>query len=149
MTTGTPTAASTTPNEQGDDPDDVDPLDAYMASIASEIAYQAPLGTDAVVPRPIPPTPRTATAVHRQLLSPAQLALAEKVAASPFCDVLSRGKGKRLRVSGGGSGSGSGGSGSGGGVDVNRNEGRHGDGGGEAEQACLGLLMAQPADFLR
>lgn len=147
MTAGTPTAASTTAKEQEDDPDDVDPLDAYMASIASEVAHQAPLGTDAVAPHPTPPTPRTATALPRQLPSPAQLAVAKKVAASPFCDILSRGKGERLRVSGGGGSSSGGGSADG--VGANRNDGRHGDGGGEAEQACLGLLMAQPAEFLR
>lgn len=138
MPTGTPAASTTAPEEQEDDPDYVDPLDAYMASIASEVAHQAPLGIDAGAPPPTPPAPRTATATPLQLPSPAQLAVAKKVAASPFCDVLLRGKGERLRASGGGSGG-----------DGSENNGCHGGGGGEAEQACLGLLLAQPAEFLR
>lgn len=142
MTTGTPTTATTATTaaaeEQGGDGDFIDPLDSYMASIASEVTHQAPLGTVANAP----PQPRsTPTASPLQLPSLAQLAVAKKVAVSPFCDVLLRGKGERLRSSGGGSGSG---------VDANLNGVRHSSGGGgEAEQACLGLLLAQPAEFLR
>lgn len=58
--------------------DDIDPLDAYMDSLADEVTQQA---EDDTVPSP-PPSPSS------QQPSPAQLAVADKVAVSPFCNVL-------------------------------------------------------------
>ncbi|CAN0023677.1 unnamed protein product [Ectocarpus fasciculatus] len=58
--------------------DDIDPLDAYMDSLANEVTQQA---EDDTAPSPSP-------SPSSQPPSPAKLAVANKVAASPFCNVL-------------------------------------------------------------
>lgn len=129
---------------------DIDPLDAYMDSIAGEITQQA-----VEVPSPSPPSPPP-TSSFPQLASPspAQRAIADKVSASPFCDILTsvqRGAGDTswehrtgsVAASqpsrAGGSGGGGGGSG----------EANRPGGSGGAGEACLCLLLGHPAEFLR
>lgn len=113
----------------------IDPLDAYMDSIAGEITQQA-----TEVPPSPPSPPPTSTSP-----SPAQRAIADKVSASPFCDVLTstpRGAGDGWEQRAGG-----------GIADCANQPNRAGggDGGcsGDAAEACLRLLLGDPAEFLR
>ncbi len=113
--------------------DDIDPLDAYMDSIADDVTRQAPdedTPLSAMLPQPPAPT------AHPDCLesSPAQLAVARKVAASPFCDVL-RGRWGHPTANG-----------------VAENGDRASGGGGGAEaatEACLRMLLGHPGEFLR
>lgn len=135
-----------TPSATGVEGDATDPLDAYMASIASEITHQAPIeGGDIAQSPGAPPTATIAAHVpllpyegapfvHPRPSSAAQLAIAQKVASSPFCDVLRRGGG---RIRGGSI------------VDAEDHDSQGGSGSNEAREACLALLLDQPADFLR
>lgn len=116
---------------------EIDPLDAYMDSIAGEVTQQA-------TETPSPPSPQPASS-HRQLgsPSPAQRAIADKVSASPFCNVLTSipreaGDGWEHRPGSGTADCAS---------QPNGDGGR--SGAGEASAACLRLLLADPADFLR
>lgn len=126
--------------------DDIDPLDAYMASLTGEITQQAP-----DITTPSPPSSRS-TSSHRRRQQPppstAQLAIANKVSASPFCDVLNNtaaSRGARDRP-GHRMGSGVADSDAAGSSDQH-NGAATADG--EATEACLRLLLDQPAEFLR
>ncbi|CAN0169118.1 unnamed protein product [Scytosiphon promiscuus] len=140
------------------DEDEVDPLDAYMASLAGEATEQA-RGTSVSPPPPGPATgqqPPPLPQSSPSSPSPAIRAIVDKVSASPFCDVLSASgnAGGRRRA----------------GVDHGRdhpngsfagtaaypadNSGTQQNGGrpaaaAAAAAACLTLLTNQPAEFLR
>lgn len=127
---------------------DIDPLDAYMDSIASEVTQQA---TETPTPSPPARPPATSSlSSHQQLASPtpAQSAIAEKVSVSPFCDVLT----SAPRVAGVSwehrTGTGIADCACAG--QPNEAGGSVGGGGsGDAAEACLRLLLSDPAEFLR
>jgi len=124
--------------------DDIDPLDAYMDSIADEATRQAPdEDTRLSTLLQQPPAPTSHPDVVES--SPEQRAVARKVAASPFCNVLggygrrgSRDRWGAPTANGPGNGDRDSGGGGGGGDDD-----------GEATEACLRMLLGQPAEFLR
>lgn len=127
---------------------DIDPLDAYMDSIAGEVTQQA---TEPSTPSPSLPRPTSSPSPRRQpaaSASPAQRAIAAKVSASPFCDVLTsipRGAGNSWEHRTSGSGVADSASQPNGGAGGTRSSG----GAGDASEACLRLLLVDPAEFLR
>lgn len=117
--------------------DDIDPLDAYMASLADEVTQQAP----DTITTPSPP-PSRSTLFHRQQQPPsmAQVEIAEKVSGSRFCDVLRDRPGHPMMSSGVTDSAAA--------VNRDRNNGAA-TAAGEATEACLRLLVDHPAEFLR
>lgn len=109
----------------------VDPLDAFMASIDSDIIQQATLG-DTREKKPPCSTRIVASSPGDTVPAPAQLAAASKVAGSPFFDLLQR---RRVDIADDGSDS------------YGRHEGSNRIT--EAREASLRLLQSQPAEFLR
>lgn len=120
-----------------------DPLDAYMASLDSEIVKQVTLASninirvDHISPHSMHLLPtRSASKTDglrenpRQLATENQISIAKKVIESPYCDVLGKESRSRQRFYAGTE--------KGAGVD-NR----------KAEESCLRLIMAEPAEFLR
>lgn len=126
--------------------DEQDPLDAFMASLDSEIVKQASIGGEDIHDRTnkisffsscavtSTETSSTSNGAVQQIVgkgpSATQLAIAKKVAASPHCDVLGRGGRSRQRWC------------------TNANP-KDEDDVLEMEESCLKLLRAYPADFLR
>lgn len=124
--------------------DDIDPLDAYMASLADEITQQAPdTTTTAAATTPFSPPSRSTSSQRQQHTPPStiQLEIAEKVSASPFCDVLRDRPGHRTMGSGVAVSTGTGSS--------DQHNGAAPAATGEATEACLRLLVNHPAEFLR
>lgn len=124
----------------------MDPLDEYMASIDSDITRQeAPSSSDAATHTPATHPPASIhdaattrfknAASHHQAPSPVQLAIAAKVAASPFCDVMRKRRFGCLRF----------------GADVDRDGNINQEGGenDDMESFCLRLLLEHSAEFLR
>lgn len=109
----------------------MDPLDAFMASIDSDIVQQATPGDIREKKHPCS-TRIVASSPGDTLPAPAQLATASKVAHSPFFDLLQR---RRVDTMGDGSNS------------YDRGEGSNRIT--EAREASLRLLQSQPAEFLR
>ena len=111
----------------------IDPLDAFMASIDSEIMQQVaaarvspPSSTGTVAP-----APSTPPLSNGKLSSPAQVEVANKVATSPFYDMLQRRRSESIVQNG----------------EWNSHFG--GVGITDASEACLRLLQSHPSEFLR
>lgn len=109
----------------------LDPLDAFMASIDSDIVQQAALGHTREKKQPCS-TRIVASSPGDAVPAPAQLAAASKVAHSPFFDLLQP---RRVDIMDDGSNS------------YGRREGSNRIT--EAGEASLRLLQSQPAQFLR
>lgn len=124
---------------------DVDPLDAYMASIASQVDQQRSWKKDVndksagegMTAATVDATTAPLASRHRQQPCLAQLDIMRKVAASPFCDVLKRTRGGFSASS------------SNSGTDPMENGNLREDRRTEGERKCLAMLLEEPADFLR
>lgn len=120
-----------------------DPLDAYMASLDSEIVKQATLASnvnirvDHISPHSMHLLPTRSASKSdgprenpRQNATENQVSIAKKVMESPYCDVLGKENRSRQRFY----------TGTEQGADVDNRK---------AEESCLRLIMAEPAEFLR
>lgn len=123
--------------------DEIDPLDAYMASLGGEVVQQATLSSDDIDGsgdkiffssrgvKESPPSSGVAIQTGTSdSPSPAQLNIVSKVIASPHCNILGKGIRARQRWY---TGTG----------DQDASEGR------SVEELCLKLLKGQPSEFLR